>query len=228
MGSFPQDSWIADPVAIAEQGAPIRVLVVEPDAASRRLICSILENETEDTVLCVDSSRLLPSIHEFRPDLVMLDVNATSRTAAWEYLGMKSGIATIITGYDATSLRRAPSVDGVLLIKPYDVEQLQIALDAAKSKIIQATTEIAAPGPSSNRQHSAERAQCLGRVAAERGETIVLINVKDILWLQSCGNHIRAPLGKRDSSRSANRKELPENARPAVFSADTSQRNCQS
>jgi AmiR/NasT family two-component response regulator len=122
------------------------VLVVEPDAASRRLICSILENETKDTVHCVDSSCLLPSIHEFRPNLVILDVNTTSRTAAWEYLGMKSGIATIITGYDVTSLRRLSSVDGVSLMKPFDVEQLQIALDAAKSKIIQARLKFASLG----------------------------------------------------------------------------------
>jgi two-component system LytT family response regulator len=195
MSSFPQDSWIANPVAIADQGAPIRVLVVEPDTVSRRLICSILENETDDTVLCVDSARLLPSIHDFRPDLVILDINTTSRTQASEYLGLKSSITTIITGYDATSLKRFSSIDGVLLIKPFDVEQVQIALDAAKSKMIHATTEIVATGPFSNWQHSADRTQFLSRVAAESGETIVLINVKDILWLQSCGNHIRLHLG---------------------------------
>ncbi len=81
------------------------MLVVEPDTVSRRLICSILENETEATVLCVDSSRLLPSIHEFQPDLVILDMNTTSCRDAWKYLGEKSSIATIITGYDGDVIR---------------------------------------------------------------------------------------------------------------------------
>ncbi len=195
MGSFPQGSWISNPVAVADEGGPIRVLLVEPDSASRRLICSILENESDATVLCVDSSRLLPSIHEFRPDLVILDISTASHTAALKYLGTRSSTATIITGYDATSLKHFSSINEDLLIKPFGVEQLQIALEAAKSKIIRVRTEMAASVPSSNRQHSTERLQFLSRVAAESGETIVIVNVKDILWLQACGNYIRLHLG---------------------------------
>jgi two-component system, LytTR family, response regulator len=82
-----------------------------------------------------------------------------------------------------------------LLIKPFNVEQLQVAIDAAKSKIIRARTELTVSGRTSEQQQSAERPQFLQRVAAESGEKIVLIRVKDILWLQSFGNHTRLHVG---------------------------------
>ncbi len=193
MSSFPQDSIIANTVVVADQGAPIRVLVAEPDTVSRRLICSVLESESDTQVLCAESSRLLPSIQEFEPDLAILDINATDirKVFAWESDIRQSSTSTIVTGYDAASLKRFSSVAASLLVKPFDVDQLQIALDTAKSKIIRARTELASSGPSIDQPQSQERPHFLKRVAAESGETIVLINVSDILWLQSFGNHIR-------------------------------------
>jgi len=196
VSSFPQDSWVETQVVAREQSAPIRVLVAEPDTVSRRLICSILESESDAEVLCVDNSRLLPSIQECDPDLVILDIHTTEtrRASNWEALGVKSPSATIVTAYDATSLKPFASGMADLLIKPFNVEQLQVAIDAAKSRIIRARTELAVSGRTSE-QHPAERPQFLQRVAAESGEKIVLIRVKDILWLQSFGNHIRLHVG---------------------------------
>jgi two-component system, LytTR family, response regulator len=197
VSSFPQDSWVANAVVVPDQGAPIRVLVAEPDTVSRRLICSVLESEPDAKVLCVDSSSLLPSIQEFEPDLVILDINLTeiSRVLNWEVRIGKSSISTIVTGYDAALLKRFSSVAASLLVKPFDVDQLQIALDAAKSKITGARTELESSGRSIDQPHSTGKPPFLKRVAAESGETIILINVADILWLQSIGNHIRLHVG---------------------------------
>lgn len=197
MGSLPQDSWVESQLFSRNLSDPIRVLVAEPDTVSRRLICSILEGESDVKVHCVDNSRLLSTIHECDPDLVILDINTTeaSRASDWETLGVKAPPATIFTTYDATSASRFSSVAADLLIKPISVEQLHIAVDAAKSKIIRARTELSASERSSDREERAGRTQFLQRVAAESGEKIVLIRVKDILWLQSFGNHIRLHLG---------------------------------
>lgn len=197
MSSFPQDSWVANAVVVPDQGAPIKVLVAEPDTVSRRLICSVLESESDANVLCVDSSRLLPSIQEFGPDLLILDINTTERSTVseWESGIGKSIISTIITGYHAASLMRCWSISANSLVKPFGVEQLRIALDTAKSKIIRTRAELAGSEPSGNQQHSPERPQFLSRVAAESGETIFLINTQDILRLQSFGNHIRLHVG---------------------------------
>src|ERR1700693_2195474 len=85
---------------------PIRVLVSEPDAVSRRLICSLLECESGMTVTCVDDSRLVSSIQDSFPDLVILDVHAPAirRAQSWEAVGIKRAPATIITAYDPSAV----------------------------------------------------------------------------------------------------------------------------
>src|ERR1700730_9857951 len=81
---------------------PIRVLVAEPDVVSRKLICSLLECESGITVTCVDDSRLVSSIQESAPDLVILDVHtpAIARVLSWQAVGIKRAPATIVTAYD--------------------------------------------------------------------------------------------------------------------------------
>ena len=174
----------------------IRVLVAEPDTASRRLICSILQSEPDVKLQCVDNSQLISSIQECDPDLVIMDMHAseTRRASDWEDLGIKSPAATILTTYDSTSVTAFASASADLLIKPFNVEQLQLAVEVARSKILRARSELETYERSNNPDHPERKRQFLQRVAAESGEKIVLIRVHDILWLQSFGNHIRLHL----------------------------------
>ena len=177
-------------------GTMIRVLVAEPDAASRRLICSILQSEPDVELQCLDNSQLISSMQKRGPDLVIMDIHAyeTRRASDWEDLGIKSPAATILTSYESTSVTPFASASADLLIKPFNVEQLQLAVEVARSKILRARSELKTYGRSNNPDHPEGRRQFLQRVAAESGEKIVLIRVHDILWLQSFGNHIRLHL----------------------------------
>jgi len=197
VSSFPQDLRVETKALAGEPSTSMRVLVAKPDTISRRLICSILESASDAEVRCVDNSRLLASIQECDPDLVILDIHTTDtrRASNWEALGVKSPPATIVTAYDAASPTPFASAMADLLIKPFNVDQLQVAIDTAKSKIIRARTELSASERASNHEQPADRPRFLRRVAAESGEKIVLIGVKDILWVQSFGNHIRLHVG---------------------------------
>lgn len=197
LSSLPHDSSVETQVFARVQSAPIKVLVAEPDPVSRRLICSILNCESDMEVVCADNSRLLSSIQECGPDLVIMDIHTTEarRASEWDDMGIKSPSATIVTAYDATSLMPFASATTDVLIKPFNVEQLQLVIDAAKSKIIRARSELGASERFGNHAQPAERPQYLQRVAAESDQKIVLIRVKDILWLQSFGNQIRLHVG---------------------------------
>jgi two-component system, LytTR family, response regulator len=180
------------------QSAPVRVLLVEPDTVSRRLICSLLECESDMTLECADDSRLVSSIQEFAPDLVILDVHtpAIRRAESWGALGVKSPPATIVTAYDPAPLSAFASVATDLLVKPFDAERFQTALDMAKSRIIRSRIEFGADERPSDPELRAARRQFLRRLAVEAGEKIVLVRVEDILWLQSSRNHIRLHVGE--------------------------------
>jgi len=83
-----------------------------------------------------------------------------------------------------------------LLVKPFDVDRFETALDLAKSKIVRARTELQAADRSSQEEPRGSSRQFLQRLAVEAGEKIVLVRVEDIQWMQSSGKHIRLHVGK--------------------------------
>jgi two-component system LytT family response regulator len=176
----------------------IRVLVAEPDAVSRRLICSLLECESGITVTCVDDSRLVPSIQESAPDLVILDAHlaAIRRAPSWEAVGVKRAPATIVTAYDSSSVSPFASSATEFLVKPFDAERFEAALDRARLIIAGARMELEVEEPSSDWEQQQPTRRFLQRLAVESNEKIVLVKVDDIRWMQSSGNHIRLHVGK--------------------------------
>jgi two-component system, LytTR family, response regulator len=196
--AVPEILGVEEPASVPVLVAPIRVMVVEADAGSRRLICSLVEREAGMKVECVDGSRLVSSVQEHAPDLVILDAHtpAIKRDKTRDALGIKSPLATIVTGYDPALLATFASIAVDLLVKPLDVERLESALDVAKSRIARARTETETGNRSSECRDAMPHRQFLRRLAVEAGEKIVLVRVEDIQWMQSLGKHIRLHVGK--------------------------------
>jgi two-component system LytT family response regulator len=177
---------------------PIRVLVSEPDAVSRRLMCSLLECESGMTVTCVDDSRLVSAVQESAPDLVILDVHtpAIRRAPSWEAVGINRAPATIVTAYDPSAVSAFASSAIDFLVKPFDAERFEAALDLAKSGIARARMELEVDERSSDQEQQPPARRFLQRLAVEANEKIVLVRVDDIRWMQASGNHIRLHVGK--------------------------------
>jgi two-component system, LytTR family, response regulator len=177
--------------------APIRVLIAEPDAASRRLICSLVECEPEMTAECVDDSGLVSSMQESVPDLVILDAHmpAIRRVRSWNGLGIPAPVATIVTAYDPAALTAFASIAIDLLVKPFDTDRFETALALAKSRIARARTTPQAEEQAREQERKAPQRQFLQRLAVEAGEKIMLVRVEDIQWMQASGNYIRIHVG---------------------------------
>ena len=197
MSSFLHNSWAERIQFAGRPSATLRILVAEADATSSRLIRLILENESDVVAEFVDDSNLISAVQGMNPDLVILDMqtNAISRAANWEALGVKSPPATIVTSYDASLLMPFASAAD-LLIKPFNVEQFQDAIEAARLKVNRARTiPVQFAAQELNQESPAGKRRFLQRLAAESEGSIVLLNVQDVLWLQSFGNHIRVHSG---------------------------------
>ena len=175
----------------------MRVLLVEPDPVSRRLICSLLQCESNMTLECTDEVQLVSSVQEFAPDLVILDAHipAIRRAESWGSLGLQSPPATIVTTYDPAPLSAFASIATDLLVKPFDAERFQTALDMAKSTIVSSRSEVGVDESLTDPETRTGPRQFVQRLAVEAGEKITLVRVDDILWLQSSRNHIRLHVG---------------------------------
>jgi two-component system LytT family response regulator len=161
-------------------------------------MCSLLECESGMTVTCVDDSRLLSSIQESVPDLVILDVHtpALRQAPSWKDVGIKRSPATIVTAYDSSSLSAFASSAIDFLVKPFDAERFQAALDLARLRIAGARMESDVEERSSDHPQQRLTPRFLQRLAVEEDETIIIVKVDDIRWMQSSGNHIRLHVGK--------------------------------
>jgi two-component system, LytTR family, response regulator len=150
------------------------------------------------TVQCIDDSRLVSSIQQSAPGLVILDALSSSmrRGGSWDAWEIKSPPATIVTAYDPAALAAFTSFAIDLLVKPLDVERVKSALDLAKSRISWARKALAVDDRSSGQELRVPFRQFLQRLAVEAGEKIMLVRVEDIQWMQSSGKHVRLHMGK--------------------------------
>jgi two-component system, LytTR family, response regulator len=190
---FPQSSSESSELDITLR-TPVRVLVAEPDAVRRRLICSMLDREPDVSFQCIDNSNVVEAIQDFTPDLVIVHTHnaAIRRAANWEALGVKSPPATILTSYDGTSLMPFASSSAEFLIKPFNLEELKNAMDIARCKIANARAKLNDLRENNRSVDGTPRQpKFLHRFAAESEGRIALIKVSDVLWLQSFGNYIR-------------------------------------
>jgi two-component system, LytTR family, response regulator len=195
--SLPPNTQLVTLTELQTIEVPLRVLVSEPDITSRRLICALLESNGETTVTCVEDSQLFSAIHETAPHIVILDVHSPSirRALNWETLGVPGAPATIITGFDPSAVSTFASNAVDFLVKPFDVERLESALDLAIAAVGQTRS---APIPAASLVHAepGEQKRFAQRLAVEADEKIVLLRTEDIEWLQASGNYIRVHQGE--------------------------------
>lgn len=100
------------------EGRPhtLRLLVVENNAAVRRVIASVVAPLAADIVECDDGSEALAAYEAHRPDVVLMDlamarldgIAATSAITA----AHPSARVIIVTNYDEADLREAASSAG--------------------------------------------------------------------------------------------------------------------
>jgi two-component system, LytTR family, response regulator len=178
--------------------APLRVVVSEPDITSRSMVCTRFQSDGETTVTCVEDSQLLSAIHETAPHIVVVDVHSPSirRALNWEALGIQPAPATIVTGFDPSALSTFASNAVDFLVKPFDVERLESALDLAITSIHQARSTAMPTNPLRKSERGWEQRRFVQRLAVETAEKIVLLRTEDIEWLQSSGNYVRIHLGE--------------------------------
>ena len=159
---------------------------------------SLLERESAMTVTWVDDSRLVSSIQENAPDLVILDVHtpAIRRAPSWEAVGIKRAPATIVTTYDLSAVSPFASAAIAFLVKPFQAERFQAALDLARLRIGRARMELEAEERLSDQEQQQPVRRFLRRMAVEENEKIVLVRVEDIRWMQASGNYIRLHVEK--------------------------------
>lgn len=178
----------------------IRTLVVDDEPLARERTRKLLEKAKDIEVLgeCSNGSDAVESIGNLQPDLVLLDVQMPELDGfgVLERLrGRKLPAIIFVTAHDKFALRAFDVHALDYLLKPFDAERFNQALDRARERLRtpegddlnQRISELLADlkGP----------AKTLDRLAVKTGGKVLLLRTEDIDWVEAADNYVNLHIG---------------------------------
>ncbi|CAN5743148.1 LytTR family DNA-binding domain-containing protein [soil metagenome] len=179
---------------------PIRILIADDEPPARRRIRALLEQQLDVQVVGEARSgrEAIAAIAELRPELVFLDVQMPEgdgfevvRTVGVD----RMPVVVFATAYNEHALRAFDAHALDYLVKPYDRERFDAALQRARLQLRRASDSgVDARLLSLVRQWD-DRSRYLTRLTVRVGSRIRLLDVGEVDYFESETNYVRVHLG---------------------------------
>lgn len=191
---------------------PLRILIVDDEPPARKRIATLLRKQDGVEVVgeATDGKQALAAIERDEPDLVLLDVQMPEMSGldVLEALDPDAVPAVIfVTAYDQHALRAFELHAVDYLLKPFDDERFEIALERARSRIERGhlvglsrrllTLLRSVPADEPLAHLSGPGPQITDRLAIRSGDRIVIVKVEDIDWIEGAGVYARLHVGPK-------------------------------
>jgi two-component system LytT family response regulator len=169
----------------------IKAVIIDDEELGRNLIREYLQSHPEVDIMdeCQDAYQALESIDKFQPDLLFLDVQMPE-VNGFELLEMLEEIPFVVfsTAYDKYALR-AFEVNAVdYLLKPFDQERFDVALEKVKERIRHLQDQ---PVKIKNLlQYLQAEKPYLDKIMVKRSGKIVVLHVDEIQWVEAMGDYV--------------------------------------
>lgn len=163
----------------------MRVLIVDDEQPARDKLRRLLSQETDVQELAEarDGIEALQMIESFMPDVAFLDIQMPEVTGLELAASLPSPAPLIVfaTAYDQYAIKAfdANAID--YLLKPYDSERLQRALQRVRERL---QGRQAAASPSYRDAHALRQL-----VVTERGVTRV-VRIDQVQWIETADNYV--------------------------------------
>lgn len=179
----------------------IRTLIVDDESLARDRMRQLLQNENEIEIIgeCSDGRSAVEKIQQETPDLIFLDVQMPELDGfgVVEALGSNATpVIVFVTAHDKFALRAFEIHAVDYLLKPFDRERFQKALQRALEQVKQrnasqllerqAAMIAALRSPQTN-----------DRIAVKSGGHVVWVNLTDIDWIGSADNYAELHVGAK-------------------------------
>lgn len=180
----------------------IRALIVDDEPLARERLMSLLAPESDIEVVgqCADGGEALAAIEGKTPELVFLDVQMPELDGFGVLAALERGrrpAVIFVTAHDRFALKafEVHAVD--YLLKPFDRERFQKALDRAREQVKRQQ------GGQIDERLSAllaglkqDQPRQLDRIAVKGSGRVVLVKVNDIDWIEAADNYVNLHTGK--------------------------------
>lgn len=169
----------------------IRAIIVDDEQKSRNTLSVLLSRYCTDvTVLtsAADVKTAVSSINKLKPELIFLDISMPDGTGFDVINGINIGNYEVIftTAYDEYALQaiKADAVD--YLLKPINIEDLQLAVDKA---ILRIENRRKIFHLSENQILDKANASFPGKIAIPDNDGLHFIDISDIIYLEAKGTY---------------------------------------
>lgn len=185
----------------------MKVLIVDDEPLAREKIRNLLKKKSEFEVVgeCGNGKEAVRSIRKQQPDLVFLDVQMPEMDGfgVLEALGADTiPMVVFVTAYDRYALQAFEVYALDYLLKPFDRERFEKALQRAQQSFDQGKNEDLKTGILSlldelSKTRKADPApRFLERLAIKSNGRIFFLKTPEIDWIESEGNYVRIHAGK--------------------------------
>ncbi|MCI0746982.1 MAG: LytTR family DNA-binding domain-containing protein [Verrucomicrobia subdivision 3 bacterium] len=179
----------------------IRALIVDDEPLARERLASLLSGDADVEVVgqCANGVEALSAIQEKTPDLVFLDVQMPELDgfgvlAALE--GEKRPAVIFVTAHDRFALKafEVHAID--YLLKPFDRERFQKALQRAKEQLqTRQAGEVDSRLAALLASLKAE-SKTPDRIPVKGSGRVILVKTSDIDWIEAADNYVNLHTGK--------------------------------
>ena len=194
---------------------PMRVVVADDEPLARRRVLRLLrdhDDEVEVVGVCETGAQAVDAIRETRPDLVFLDVQMPELDGFEVLERLRGGgelpSVVFVTAHDRYALRAFEVHALDYLLKPFDAERFNQALERGRSQV----ERRAAGGP--NRVAAlleqlalerggepaaapAPRKRWLDWVMVKARGRVEFLRIADVDWIEAEGNYVKLHAGKK-------------------------------
>ena len=181
----------------------IRALIVDDEPLARERIRTLLKRAPDVRVVseCGDGKRAVRAVRKHKPDLVFLDVQMPEMDGFDVLEALDPGempVVIFVTAYDKYALRAFDVHALDYLLKPFDRERFQSALDRAREQIGKRQNGDVNQQLLSLLADRAAGEKPMRRLVIKSGGRILFLRAEEIDWVEAAGNYLRLHVGREE------------------------------
>ena len=200
----------------------IRAVIVDDEPLARKRIADLLSTTEDVDVIaqCADGGEAIRTIEESTPDLVFLDIQMPEIDGFDVLHAIGVGhvpVVIFVTAYDQFALRAFEAHALDYLLKPYDDERFEAALQRARERIRQQQHgDVDRRLLALLKEARVDRGY-LQRLVVPSGHRSVFIRTEQIDWIEAERNYVRLHVADKTYLLRENVSRLASALDPATF-----------
>lgn len=180
----------------------LKVLIVDDEPLARERIRSFLEHEKDIEICaeCADGLEAAKAIVRFSPGLIFLDIQMPELDGFGliQTIGIENmPFIIFVTAFDEYAIQAFEAQALDYLLKPFDRERFQKALDRARTFIQKDRVEDLNDRIKKMLFSTAPQEEYLKRIVVKNPGKIYFVPVEEILWIEAAGNYLDVHTGEK-------------------------------